>query len=81
MWDWYWLLGLAGGVRQQCEIRDERYCVVLVLVIVGRRWVIQQGEGRAERYCVGLVLFIGSSKWGERAVRGRERNGLVWDWY
>jgi len=55
--------------------------VVLLLVIVGRRWVRQQGEGRAEGYCVGLVLFIGSSMWGERAVRGIELNLIVWDWY
>jgi len=56
VWDWYWLLGAAGVVREKCE-------------------------GRAERYCVGLVLVIGCSRWGERAVRGRERNGLVFDWY
>ena len=53
----------------------------LVLVIGGSRGVRQQCECRAERYCVGLVLVIGGSRVSETAVRGTERNGIVWDWY
>ena len=35
----------------------------------------------AKRYFVGLVFVIEGSRWGETAVRGTERNGIVWDWY
>jgi len=55
--------------------------VGLVLVIGGSRGVRQQCEGQGETVLCGTGTGYWGQQWGETGVRGKRRNGIVWDWY